>query len=300
MSRILGALARILREGVDAGRFQPVNPLLVHAAIVGPLLLYFASHQLRRRLSARGIPAAASSVARRSGRARAEAGVDGRGRTDSMKRVRADIVSGARSGPDGRGVRRPCRGRTRNARRDTWKPPTSASHPLVGGRLIEVAVAEGDRVAAGALVARLDTADTELALRRAEADRDQAVAALKLLEAGPAPRISGRRTRKPQSAQADVAAAHRNCSPQPPIFSVSKPCCSRTPDRASSETMRRRAGTWRLPGVNVRARAGARRRRAVARLRAGARPRGNRWRPRASRRRRCPDRDARKVWPTRC
>ena len=60
MSRILGALARILREGVDAGRFQPVNTLLVHAAIVGPLLLYFASHQLRRRLARGGIPAAAS------------------------------------------------------------------------------------------------------------------------------------------------------------------------------------------------------------------------------------------------
>jgi AcrR family transcriptional regulator len=60
MSRILGALARILREGADAGRFQPVNTLLVHAAIVGPLLLYFASDQLRRRLARGGIPAAAA------------------------------------------------------------------------------------------------------------------------------------------------------------------------------------------------------------------------------------------------
>ena len=56
--------------------------------------------------------------------------------------------------------------------------------PQVGGRLIEVAVAEGDRVAVGALLARLDTADVDIALRRAEAERDQAVAALKLLEAG--------------------------------------------------------------------------------------------------------------------
>ena len=45
-------------------------------------------------------------------------------------------------------------------------------------------MAEGDRVTVGALIAKLDTADAELALRRAEADRDQAIAALKLLEAG--------------------------------------------------------------------------------------------------------------------
>src|SRR5215207_2035379 len=37
----------------------------------------------------------------------------------------------------------------------------------VGGRLLEVKVAEGDRVAAGDVIARLDTADTELALQRA-------------------------------------------------------------------------------------------------------------------------------------
>ena len=60
MSRIISALARILREGADAGRFQPANTLLVHAAIVGPLLLYFASDELRRRLVRGGIRAAAS------------------------------------------------------------------------------------------------------------------------------------------------------------------------------------------------------------------------------------------------
>jgi AcrR family transcriptional regulator len=60
MSRIIAALARILREGTDAGRFQPVNPVLVHSGIVGPLLLYFASAQLRRRLARGGIAVAAS------------------------------------------------------------------------------------------------------------------------------------------------------------------------------------------------------------------------------------------------
>ena len=59
--------------------------------------------------------------------------------------------------------------------------------PQVGGRLIEVAVSEGDRINTGALVARLDTADADLSLRHAEADRDQAVAARQLLEAGARP-----------------------------------------------------------------------------------------------------------------
>src|SRR5262245_50907459 len=33
MSRIIGALGRIIREGAEAGRFHPVNALLVHAEI---------------------------------------------------------------------------------------------------------------------------------------------------------------------------------------------------------------------------------------------------------------------------
>jgi HlyD family secretion protein len=54
----------------------------------------------------------------------------------------------------------------------------------VGGRLIELKVAEGDRVAAGQVIAQLDTTDVLLTLRRATADRDQAAAQLALLEAG--------------------------------------------------------------------------------------------------------------------
>jgi len=59
MRRVVTALGRILREGIDAGRFCPINPLLVHAGVVGPLLLYFASAQLRRRLENAGVPGAA-------------------------------------------------------------------------------------------------------------------------------------------------------------------------------------------------------------------------------------------------
>jgi HlyD family secretion protein len=79
--------------------------------------------------------------------------------------------------------------------------------PQVGGRLTEVAVAEGDRVEKGALLARLDTADAELAVRRAEADRDQALAALKLLQAGARGEDVRQARAQADSAQADVRAA---------------------------------------------------------------------------------------------
>jgi AcrR family transcriptional regulator len=57
--KVITALGRILRDGIDSGRFQPINPLLVHAGVVGPLLLYFASAQLRRRLGNAGVPGVA-------------------------------------------------------------------------------------------------------------------------------------------------------------------------------------------------------------------------------------------------
>jgi HlyD family secretion protein len=77
--------------------------------------------------------------------------------------------------------------------------------PLVGGRIIDFGVREGDRVNAGAIVARLDTADAELLLRKAQADREQADAQLRLLQAGA-------RAEDIRSAQAQVAAAQADVS----------------------------------------------------------------------------------------
>ena len=54
----------------------------------------------------------------------------------------------------------------------------------IGGRIIEMRVAEGDRVEAGALIARVDTSDTRLQIDRTRADRAAAAAQLRLLEAG--------------------------------------------------------------------------------------------------------------------
>jgi HlyD family secretion protein len=69
----------------------------------------------------------------------------------------------------------------------------------VGGRLLDLRVAEGDRVAAGAIVAQLDTADARLARARAQADRAQADAQLRLL-------LAGARPEDVRQAEAQVAA----------------------------------------------------------------------------------------------
>jgi HlyD family secretion protein len=79
--------------------------------------------------------------------------------------------------------------------------------PEVGGRVLEVTVHEGDAVAAGARVARLDTADVEIALRRAKAERDQAVAQLRLLAAGARVEDVRQAVAQADSARADVQAA---------------------------------------------------------------------------------------------
>ena len=78
--------------------------------------------------------------------------------------------------------------------------------PEVGGRILEIAVREGDRVSAGAIIARLDDTDTAITLRRAQADRDQAVAQLRLLQAGARSEDVRQARAQLESAQADVTA----------------------------------------------------------------------------------------------
>jgi HlyD family secretion protein len=80
------------------------------------------------------------------------------------------------------------------------------AHPL-GGRLLDLKVAEGDRVRAGDVVAQLDTADISLALQRASAERLAADAQLRLLLAGA--RVEDIRQAEAQlaTAEAELAAS---------------------------------------------------------------------------------------------
>jgi AcrR family transcriptional regulator len=58
MVGVLKALVMIIEEGVKKGRFRPTNPLLVHAGIIAPVLLFFASVPLRKRIAKAGMKAA--------------------------------------------------------------------------------------------------------------------------------------------------------------------------------------------------------------------------------------------------
>jgi len=70
----------------------------------------------------------------------------------------------------------------------------------IPGRVATVAVEEGARVEAGAVLATLSTTDIDFALDRARAERAQAVAQLRLVEAGP-------RDEDVRQAEAQLAAA---------------------------------------------------------------------------------------------
>lgn len=144
--------------------------------------------------------------------------------------------------------------------------------PEVGGRVLEVAVAEGDRVEAGALIARLDTADAEIARRRAEAERNQAAAQLRLLQAGA--RAEDVRQAKAQvdSAQADVQAAEAELqSAEADLQRFEALLASNSGSRKQRDdaATRRQVAASRVTAARERTRAATE---GVARLRAGARP----------------------------
>ena len=145
--------------------------------------------------------------------------------------------------------------------------------PQVGGRLLEVAVAEGDPRGRGsahraARYRRHRAGDAARRGRPRSGGRRAAAAAGRLR----VPRTSARRGRRPSPRKADVQAAESELQVGlATICSASRRCSSPMPARASSATMRRRAATSRRPRVHAareRARAAAE---AVARLRAGAR-----------------------------
>jgi membrane fusion protein YbhG len=79
--------------------------------------------------------------------------------------------------------------------------------PEVGGRVLDLRVAEGDRVAAGDLILKLDTAETQLAIRRTDGERDQALAQLRLLQAGARVEDIRQAQAQAESASAEVRAA---------------------------------------------------------------------------------------------
>lgn len=79
--------------------------------------------------------------------------------------------------------------------------------PEVGGRLLELRAAEGDRVAPGDLVARLDARDIELQIARARAERAVSDAQFRFLERGALPQDIRQAQAQVDGAAAEAAAA---------------------------------------------------------------------------------------------
>ena len=144
--------------------------------------------------------------------------------------------------------------------------------PEVGGRILELPVAEGDRVSAGTLIARLDTSDTELALRRAQAERDQAAAQLRLLQAGAraedirqARAQADSATAEVRAAQSELQAAAADLQRFEALLSANAGSRKQRDDAA----LRREVAAARVAAAEERARAA---REGLARVSAGSRP----------------------------
>ena len=142
----------------------------------------------------------------------------------------------------------------------------------VGGRLLELGPAEGDRVSAGAVVARLEAIDAELALARARAERDHADAQLRLLKAGA--RVEDIRQAEAQlaTAQSDARAADAEVAvaeADAERFDALLASKAGTAKQRDDAVARRDVARARAAGGEDRVRAA---RENLARLRAGARP----------------------------
>jgi HlyD family secretion protein len=142
----------------------------------------------------------------------------------------------------------------------------------VGGRIVELAVAEGDRIEAGALIARLDTADTELAITRATAERQGADAQLRLLIAGARQEDIQQADAQRAAADADLAAAKRDlvsADRDLERFDALMASNSGAQKQRDDAATRRDVARERVKAAQERVRAAAE---TLARLKAGARP----------------------------
>ena len=143
--------------------------------------------------------------------------------------------------------------------------------PEVGGRVLEIRVDEGDRVTAGANLARLDTSDTEITLRRIEAERAQAAAQLRLLQAGARPEDIRQAQAQAESARADLAATEsevRSAAADLTRFEALLASNSGSRKQRDDAATRHEVAAARVAAARDRVRAAAE---TVARLRAGAR-----------------------------
>ena len=142
----------------------------------------------------------------------------------------------------------------------------------VGGRLLEVAADEGRKVNAGDVLARLDTADLDIARRRAAAERDAAAAQLRLARAGARVEDVRQARAQAESARADIVAAQaeaKAASDDLQRFEALLAANAGSRKQRDDAAARSAVSEARVSAASERARAADE---TVARLRAGSRP----------------------------
>lgn len=140
----------------------------------------------------------------------------------------------------------------------------------IGGRLEEFSVKEGDRVAAGQRLARIDTVDLRLALSAADAERDRAKAQLDLRNAGERPEDIAEAQAQVLRAEADLDGAQRDLDRTAGLLAVGsgtakarddaltrRDVAARTLDAARERLRRLKAGSRKEDIAEARARLSA-------------------------------------------
>ena len=144
--------------------------------------------------------------------------------------------------------------------------------PDVGGRIVELPINEGDRLKQGDLVARLDTRDIDLALQRAQADRNQVDAQLRLLQAGSRPAEVRQAEAQAAAAEAEVSGAEVDlAAAEADLQRFERLLQSNSGSRKQRDDAAARRDMARDRVASARARAQAARE-GVVRLQSGARP----------------------------
>ncbi len=299
MTGVLKALAAIIEEGVrarDVPAGQPLAPPRRHRRARPPVLCV-RRHPPARRAVGRarrrdGGPgrSGGARAARRAGVARGKtSGTDTGMSTGRHWRVAILLFAGVMSGAVA------CRnGEAPVPRASGYVEATEVRvSPEVGGRVVELEVNEGDRLDVGSLIARLSTTDAELSIKRAEADRAQAMAQLALLEAGARPEEIRQAQAQLDSAESDVRAATaelQSAEADLQRFEALLAANAGSRKQRDDALTRRDVAVARVAAGRDRARAAAE---ALARVRVGGAQGGGRRRARAHRRCRRPDRLAR-------
>jgi HlyD family secretion protein len=143
--------------------------------------------------------------------------------------------------------------------------------PEVGGRVLDIPLAEGNRAQKGDLVARLDTRDTDLALERARAERAAADAQLRLLQAGSRPEDIRQADAQAAAAASEIPAAEAElASAEKDLQRFEQLLENNSGSQKQRDDALTRRDTARSRLAAARARTDAARE-AAARLRAGAR-----------------------------